>query len=160
MTRPTFSSCHPGKRCAYPGPSRAVRLPPIHPSTPAFTGAGPVQDESASCGPCDALMLSEVEARARAPRSSGGSPRRPPGIRGVRKEVRASLLASSPTRSVWGPISERRGGSVMERCAHEAPAEDGPPDGCAIGDDDVMACGKIQPGACAWACSGQSQCDC
>ena len=42
----------------------------------------------------------------------------------------------------------------MERCAHEAPAEDGPPDGCAIGGDDEMAYGKIQPGACAWAASG------
>ena len=39
----------------------------------------------------------------------------------------------------------------MERSAHEAPAGGGPPDGYAIGGDDVMACGKQKPGACAWA---------
>ena len=105
-------------------------------------------------------MLSEVEARALAPRRSGGGS----GVRrgyGVWEQRYVLPSWRHPRREASGdPSLNRAAGGVMERCAHEAPAGDGPPDGVAIGGDEERECGKIQPGACAWACSGQSQCDC
>lgn len=125
-------------------------MPPLHPSTPAFTGAGPALNESASCGPCDALMLSDVEARALAPRRSGGGHdvRQGYGVWGQR-----CVLPSwrHPRREASGDPSLNGMAEASWKDVRMRHLREMAPIWLCHRGDDVMACGKQKPGACAWA---------
>ena len=114
-----------------------------------------VQDESRAGGSFGTPILSGAcpgEGRGRSTGAGSAScrrtPRRPPGIRCVGTEVRASHLASSPTRSVWGPIPERCGKCVMSGVWDESATIPPPPNRtdprwapgwpAAIGGDDLF----------------------